>query len=156
MCRIVQLKSVAPRRYSILAGRMFQCWSRRTKTPSGNTVVEDLPAAGKVVTPKEVTKEENMAATNGEGAAPLPMVVCGPSGVGKGTLINMLLAQNPKSFGFSVSHTTRGPREGEVDGQHYNFTRRSRSLRKSTKASSLSLPMCMAMCMVHPSRPSSL
>lgn len=25
------------------------------------------------------------------------------------------------SFGFSVSHTTRGPREGEVDGVHYNF-----------------------------------
>ena len=25
-------------------------------------------------------------------------------------------------FGFSVSHTTRKPREGEVDGIHYNFT----------------------------------
>ena len=25
-------------------------------------------------------------------------------------------------FGFSVSHTTRGPRDGEVDGVHYNFT----------------------------------
>ena len=25
-------------------------------------------------------------------------------------------------FGFSVSHTTRKPREGEVDGKHYNFT----------------------------------
>ena len=27
-----------------------------------------------------------------------------------------------EQFGFSVSHTTRSPREGEVDGVHYNFT----------------------------------
>ncbi len=27
-----------------------------------------------------------------------------------------------EQFGFSVSHTTRNPREGEVDGVHYNFT----------------------------------
>lgn len=27
-----------------------------------------------------------------------------------------------EQFGFSVSHTTRKPREGEVDGKHYHFT----------------------------------
>ena len=27
-----------------------------------------------------------------------------------------------EQFGFSVSHTTRNPREGEVDGVHYNFS----------------------------------
>ena len=46
----------------------------------------------------------------------------GPSGVGKGTLIKMLTDEHPKTFGFSVSHTTRAPRDGEVDGVHYNFT----------------------------------
>ncbi|CAB9521526.1 Guanylate kinase [Seminavis robusta] len=52
-----------------------------------------------------------------------PVVVCGPSGVGKGTLIDMLMKRFPnEQLGFSVSHTTRPPREGEVDGKHYNFT----------------------------------
>jgi guanylate kinase len=36
-----------------------------------------------------------------------PIVICGPSGVGKGTLINKLMEQHPERFGFSVSHTTR-------------------------------------------------
>lgn len=46
----------------------------------------------------------------------------GPSGVGKGTLIELLRKKYPTQFGFSVSHTTRKPREGEQDGVHYNFT----------------------------------
>lgn len=50
-----------------------------------------------------------------------PVVVCGPSGVGKGTLLGRLLDEHPDDFGFSVSHTTRAPRQGEVDGTHYNF-----------------------------------
>ena len=45
-----------------------------------------------------------------------PVVMCGPSGVGKGTLINRLMADFPGRFGFSVSHTTRAPRPGEEDG----------------------------------------
>ncbi len=43
---------------------------------------------------------------------PSAMVICGPSGVGKGTLIKQLMASSDK-FGFSCSHTTRLPREGE-------------------------------------------
>ena len=51
-----------------------------------------------------------------------PVVFCGPSGVGKGTLIELLMKRFPNDqFGFSVSHTTRQPREGEEDGKHYNF-----------------------------------
>lgn len=54
---------------------------------------------------------------------PRPVVFCGPSGVGKGTIINLLLQRFPnEQFGFSVSHTTRNPRQGEVDGVHYHFT----------------------------------
>jgi guanylate kinase len=52
---------------------------------------------------------------------PNALVICGPSGVGKGTLIERLKQQYPHAFGFSVSHTTRGPRTGEVDGMHYHF-----------------------------------
>jgi len=51
-----------------------------------------------------------------------PVVFCGPSGVGKGTLIEKLMKKFPGAFGFSVSHTTRPPRNGEKDGVHYNFT----------------------------------
>ena len=49
------------------------------------------------------------------------MVVCGPSGVGKGTLLKELFAKFPSQSGFSVSYTTRKPRPGEVDGKDYNF-----------------------------------
>lgn len=50
-----------------------------------------------------------------------PIVVSGPSGVGKGTLVNMLLNNHTKVFGRKASHTTRTPREGEVHGEHYMF-----------------------------------
>ncbi|KAH6916222.1 guanylate kinase [Coprinopsis sp. MPI-PUGE-AT-0042] len=53
-----------------------------------------------------------------------PLVLSGPSGVGKSTLLTRLFAEFPDKFGFSVSHTTRGPRPGEVDGQHYHFVPR--------------------------------
>lgn len=52
---------------------------------------------------------------------PAPVVIAGPSGVGKGTIITKLLEKFPQLFGFSVSHTTRAPRPGEENGVHYNF-----------------------------------
>lgn len=50
------------------------------------------------------------------------LVVCGPSGVGKSTLIRALGRRLPGATAFAVSHTTRGPRGGEEDGVHYTFT----------------------------------
>ncbi|EJF64195.1 guanylate kinase [Dichomitus squalens] len=50
-----------------------------------------------------------------------PLVISGPSGVGKSTLLKLLFADHPNKFGFSVSHTTRAPRTGEVDGKDYYF-----------------------------------
>lgn len=47
-------------------------------------------------------------------------IICGPSGVGKGTVVARLLASNPTLY-FSVSATTRPPRPGEEDGVHYHF-----------------------------------
>lgn len=49
------------------------------------------------------------------------VVICGPSGAGKSTLIKRLIAEEPTMFGFSVSHTTRKCRPGEVDGKDYHF-----------------------------------
>ncbi len=48
------------------------------------------------------------------------LVVCAPSGAGKTTLIKRLREEFP-NFGFSISYTTRAPREGEVDGKDYHF-----------------------------------
>lgn len=47
------------------------------------------------------------------------LVLSGPSGSGKGTVVE-LLKKNPKLF-LSVSATTRSPREGEEDGKQYYF-----------------------------------
>ncbi|TDG48027.1 hypothetical protein AWZ03_005444 [Drosophila navojoa] len=55
---------------------------------------------------------------------PRPLVLCGPSGSGKSTLLKRLFAEFPDKFGFSVSHTTRRPREGEEHGVHYYFVDR--------------------------------
>ncbi|KAG8779416.1 hypothetical protein FRC15_010202 [Serendipita sp. 397] len=50
-----------------------------------------------------------------------PLVLSGPSGVGKSTLLKRLFREHPERFGFSVSHTTRKKREGEEDGVAYHF-----------------------------------
>jgi guanylate kinase len=47
-------------------------------------------------------------------------IVSAPSGAGKTTLCNELTASMP-SLAHSISHTTRKPRPGEVDGRHYYF-----------------------------------
>ena len=54
-----------------------------------------------------------------------PLIVCGPSGVGKGTIIAKYMEEmgGDELFGFSVSHTTRSPREGEENGVHYHFVK---------------------------------
>ena len=55
--------------------------------------------------------------------SPALTVITGPSGVGKGTLVRLLLLRHPQLW-LSVSATTRAPRAGEVDGQDYVFLTR--------------------------------
>lgn len=66
---------------------------------------------------------------------PNPLVICGPSGSGKSTILKAVMAQ-PKYkdlLSFSVSHTTRQPRPGELHGREYYFTDRD-SMRAEIEA----------------------
>ena len=51
------------------------------------------------------------------------IVISGASGVGKGTVLNLMMRKQPDLM-FSVSATTRDPRPNEVDGVHYYFVTR--------------------------------
>ena len=53
----------------------------------------------------------------------LMIILSSPSGAGKSTLARRLMDWDP-TLSFSVSATTRAPREGEIDGVHYFFTSR--------------------------------
>jgi len=65
-----------------------------------------------------------MAATKAAAAGPGQLtVITGPSGVGKGTLVAALRRRHPQIW-LSVSATTRAPRGGEQDGEHYFFMSR--------------------------------
>ncbi|MCC9263100.1 guanylate kinase [Bacillus velezensis] len=54
----------------------------------------------------------------------LLIVLSGPSGVGKGTVRQAIFSQEETKFEYSISVTTRNPREGEVDGVDYFFKSR--------------------------------
>jgi guanylate kinase len=73
----------------------------------------------------QVLSIQNSATTKGKLTKGKLIVLTGPSGVGKGTLMRTLLARHPELY-YSVSATTRAPRPGEVDGKHYHFIERSK------------------------------
>uniref|UniRef100_A0A2K6VKI1 guanylate kinase n=1 Tax=Onchocerca volvulus TaxID=6282 RepID=A0A2K6VKI1_ONCVO len=50
-----------------------------------------------------------------------PIVISGPSGGGKSTVIAKAMEAYPNAFAFAVSHTTRKSRPGEIDGKNYWF-----------------------------------
>ncbi|KNC46481.1 guanylate kinase 1 isoform a, partial [Thecamonas trahens ATCC 50062] len=87
-----------------------------------------MAAAGATTTGWYILTSRSMASATGNGSdgvppppAVRPLVLSGPSGVGKSSMIKRILAENPGCFGFSVSHTTRKPRAGEVDGVDYHY-----------------------------------
>ena len=61
------------------------------------------------------------------------LVISGPSGTGKTTLVNRLIACAPVPLKKSISATTRAPRAGEVDGEDYYFLPREEFERRIDK-----------------------
>ena len=49
------------------------------------------------------------------------IIISGPSGVGKSTMCDKLLKELDKSLVYSISYTTRSPRDGEKNGHEYSF-----------------------------------
>ena len=61
--------------------------------------------------------------------SPFPVILSAPSGGGKTTIARMLLGRRP-DLGYSVSCTTRAPRQGEVAGRDYYFMSRAEFIAK--------------------------
>eukprot|EP01055_Gregarina_sp_Pseudo9_P002674 Gregarina_sp_Pseudo_9__2673@NODE_2920_length_823_cov_8_743622_g2667_i0_p1_GENE_NODE_2920_length_823_cov_8_743622_g2667_i0NODE_2920_length_823_cov_8_743622_g2667_i0_p1_ORF_typecomplete_len161_score18_19Guanylate_kin/PF00625_21/2e41Rad17/PF03215_15/3_8e05Zeta_toxin/PF06414_12/0_00045AAA_16/PF13191_6/0_0035RsgA_GTPase/PF03193_16/0_004CPT/PF07931_12/0_0054AAA_18/PF13238_6/0_0057AAA_22/PF13401_6/0_0084PRK/PF00485_18/0_01KAP_NTPase/PF07693_14/0_012dNK/PF01712_19/0_013Torsin/PF06309_11/0_045Bac_DnaA/PF len=58
--------------------------------------------------------------------SPNVLVVAGPSGVGKGTILQLIRDEFRNQLVYSISHTTRAPRPGEQDGREYYFISREK------------------------------
>ena len=63
---------------------------------------------------------ERSSRTPGAPVPGIPFVISGPSGAGKTSILRRVLEEDAR-LRFSVSHTTRTPRPGEVDGVDYHF-----------------------------------
>jgi len=62
-----------------------------------------------------------MPASDPVGASGRLVIVSGPSGAGKTTVVQRVLSECPVPLAKSVSATTRSPREGEINGDNYHF-----------------------------------
>jgi guanylate kinase len=89
-----------------------------------------FPKAGAVTATRQAARFQGglpdpVTTTNHSTSVLYPLIVCGPSGVGKGTIIAKFMQEmgGDRDFGFTVSHTTRTPREGEIHGVHYHFVK---------------------------------
>jgi len=80
------------------------------------------------------------------------IVLTGPSGVGKGTLLRSLVQRHPDLY-VSVSVTTRAPRPGEVDGRNYYFATRSQFERMVTRGELLEWAEFAGNCYGTPRQP---
>ncbi|KAI1285745.1 Guanylate kinase [Halotydeus destructor] len=99
-------------------------WSSQIKSP--DSLVEKLASPTAITDRKLYSSASSKWSANvKEPQKPRPIVVCGPSGSGKSTLLKRLMEEFNDYFGFSVSHTTRKPRIGEVNGKDYHYTERS-------------------------------
>lgn len=80
------------------------------------------------------------------------IVLSAPSGCGKSTVVEKLMAQR-SNMKFSISATTRKPREGEVDGVHYFFVTRDKFMEMVEKDEFLEHAIYVENCYGTPAKP---
>ncbi len=74
------------------------------------------------------------------------IVISGPSGVGKGCIIEQLLCQLGSRVGLCVSHTSREPRSGEREGLHYYLRSREEMVAEIARGGFLEYAEVHATC----------
>lgn len=92
--------------------------------PEMRMLIDEFVSAAIQAKPNDLVKFGSFFFTHWKkhgSVGPCPVVIAGPSGAGKTTLINKLMKKFPNLCGFSISHTTRNPRQGEENGVHFNF-----------------------------------
>lgn len=92
----------------------------RTVTALASALLKSHLAHAAIKSPSSLRTYTAMAPTSSN----RPIVISGPSGAGKSTILKRLFEEYPDRFGFSVSHTTRGPRGEEKNGVEYHFVTR--------------------------------
>ncbi|KAI0447981.1 THO complex subunit 1 transcription elongation factor-domain-containing protein [Xylaria telfairii] len=69
----------------------------------------------------EEAKQEEEGTAGQHPESRKPVILSGPSGVGKSTLISLLLDRQRGAFNKTIQHTTRSARDGEVNGRDFHF-----------------------------------
>jgi hypothetical protein len=100
--------------------RSLRCTVTGTVTALASALLKSHLAHAAFKSPSSLRTYTAMAPTSSN----RPIVISGPSGAGKSTILKRLFEEYPDRFGFSVSHTTRGPRGEEKDGVEYHFVTR--------------------------------
>lgn len=93
------------------------------KHPEIRTILDEFVGAIIRDKPSDLIKFGSLFFTSLRDGAmgPSPIVIAGPPGVGKTTLIKTLMGRFPSIFSLPVPHTSRSIRDGEIDGVHFNF-----------------------------------
>lgn len=68
------------------------------------------------------------------------LILCGPSGAGKGAIMDELMLRDPGTYELCVSHTSRQPRPGEINGTHYHFVSKesmSKEIKRNERSSTV-------------------
>jgi guanylate kinase len=87
--------------------------------------IEESPSTSSMTT-LVFDNKTKVPLTTLESTKPRPLVIAGPSGVGKTTLIKAVTKDYlDDQFGFAVTSTSRLPKNGEVEGLNYNFVEKS-------------------------------
>lgn len=101
---------------------------RQSRSGALRISTHSLRPTQKLNTPRTLTHNTSkmaptdpVAASKDALASNQPIVISGPSGAGKSTILSRLFEEYPGKFGFSISHTTRGPRGNEQNGKEYYF-----------------------------------